>query len=180
MKLENPANYGRLIVKGGELLSIVEERDASFDEKKINLVNTGIIYSDKNELYKALHLLTPENDQREYYLTDIISIFKDMGEKTTYYTADDPSEFLGINDRNALTELSLIIRKRIMKNFMLSGVSIVSPENTVINTGVKIGRGSIIHPFTYLTGSTVIGEECTIGPYIELKDQCIADGEIVK
>jgi len=180
MKLENPANYGRLIVKGGELLSIVEERDASFDEKKIDLVNTGIIYSDKDILYKALHLLTPENDQSEYYLTDIISILKDMGKKTTYYTADDPVEFLGINDRKALSEISMIIRKRIMNNFMLKGVSIISPENTVIDRGVKIGSGTIIHPFTYLTGSTVVGEKCTIGPYVELVDKCVDDGAIIK
>ncbi|MBN2363138.1 bifunctional N-acetylglucosamine-1-phosphate uridyltransferase/glucosamine-1-phosphate acetyltransferase [candidate division WOR-3 bacterium] len=177
MKLDKPGSYGRLITEGENLSAIREARDANDSEKLIKLVNTGIMICERKMLFESLAEVKPENDQKEYYLTDTIRILNKKRVRVMYSIASDSSEFQGANDRAELSILSSLVRNDKMNELMKKGVTITSPENTVIDYEVDIGAGSVIHPFAYLTGKTKIGENCVVGPHCHLKDFVLKNGE---
>ncbi|MGC9366039.1 MAG: NTP transferase domain-containing protein [bacterium] len=177
MRLDDPSSYGRMVIQGNELIKIVEYRDADFQQRKINLVNTGIVFCRTAELIRSLELLSPQNDQQEYYLTDIIEILRSSNHKATYFEADDHHQFFGANDRSALAKLSKLVRDKKCEKLMKEGVSFISPENTVVDYQVSIESGSVIYPFCYLTGETRIGKNCVIGTGKFLKDQVVSDNQ---
>lgn len=177
MRLEEPSSYGRMVVEGNELIKIVEYRDADPQQQKINLVNTGIIFCRTDKLIRSLQLLSPQNDQQEYYLTDIIEILRSNRGKATYFEAADNHQFLGANDRSDLAKLSKLVRDAKCEKLMKQGVSFISPENTVVDYQVSIETGSLIYPFCYLTGKTRIGKNCIIGPGKVLKDKVVSDNQ---
>ncbi|MBN1620887.1 bifunctional N-acetylglucosamine-1-phosphate uridyltransferase/glucosamine-1-phosphate acetyltransferase [candidate division WOR-3 bacterium] len=179
MVLEEPKSYGRLITKGGCLLAIRESRDANEEEKKIKKVNTGIMICRTEILFNALLKIKPDNDQKEYYLTDVVSVLNSEGEKVCFWTAENASEFQGANDREELSFLSEYVRREKMRNLMKAGVSIISPQNTVIDYEVQIGEDSVIHPFNYISGKTKIGQKCTLKPFHFLENAKMEDGEIL-
>lgn len=179
MKLDNPGSYGRVVVDKNEVILIREYRDADESEKKIKLVNTGIICYKSQILLNALKLLSPTNDQNEYYLTDVVEIIRKENGKSTYYIADNVIEFSGVNDKKALAKLSSIVIKKKMETLLLNGVNIISPENTVIEKNVQIGRNSIIYPFTFISNSN-IGENCIIYPHKTIINKEIPDNTIIK
>ena len=169
-RIENPQGYGRLVINDkGELVKIVEQKDCTEEERKINVVNAGVYVFDNELLYKYLDLITPNNKAGEYYLTDLIEIFKNHGHKLGYSIMDGDEEMLGINDRNQLAYAAKLMKRNINKRLMLSGVTIIDPENTYIGPYVEIEPDTIINPNTTILGNTHIGQRNEIGPssYIE-------------
>jgi bifunctional UDP-N-acetylglucosamine pyrophosphorylase/glucosamine-1-phosphate N-acetyltransferase len=176
--LEDPTSYGRVLKDREEVVKIVEERDATQKEKEIKEVNTGIYIFKTSVVFESLRCLSPENAQREYYLTDVIGIMKDKGYRVESFLAHDSEEVIGVNDRSVLSYVSEILQKKIIRRHQLKGITISPP--IAIDYDVKIGKDTIIHPFTALYGNTVIGEGCTIGPNVVIIDSNIPPGTVVK
>lgn len=163
--LPDPFGYGR-IVRGdtGELLRIVEERDASTEEKSIDEINTGVYLFDIASLKSAITGLKSANAQGELYLTDVIALIKDGGSGVAGILSNDYTETLGINDRSQLAECAAIMRDRINDDFMRAGVSIIDPTTTWIDFGVQIESDVTIFPGCAISGATHIASGAFIGP----------------
>ena len=177
----DPYGYGRIARNGGGNVDrIVEEKDASADEKKINEINSGTYCVKSDFLWKALSALTPQNSQGEYYLTDIVGIAKSKSLGVSGVPVKDPNEVLGVNDRAQLAYAEGLLRDRINGELMAGGVTIIDQANTYISPGVKIGRDTVVYPGTYIYGHTVIGEGSFIGPGVWIEDSRIGAGVTVK
>ncbi|APT76570.1 bifunctional N-acetylglucosamine-1-phosphate uridyltransferase/glucosamine-1-phosphate acetyltransferase [Marinitoga sp. 1137] len=165
--LDNPAGYGRIVKdENGKFINIVEDADASEEEKKIKEINSGFVIFKGDKLKNALKELKPNNNQGEYYLTDVPK----MLENVETYVLEDFSEALGINNRIQLANAEKILRKRILENLMLNGVTITDPDTVYIGPDVKIGQDTIIYPMTFIYGKTEIGEDCEIGPMTRINN----------
>ena len=192
VRLENPTGYGRLVRdEASNFLKIVEQKDATDDEKQIREVNAGIYCFESEKLFQALARVRPINSQGEYYLTDVPGILKDDGEQVTIYQHQDAREVSGVNTRAELAEFENLLRRGAVRRLMLDGgVSFIDPSHAYISTDAQIGRDSIIHPNVHIEGKSVIGEECEIkqgsritdsrlGDRVTIKDHCvIVDSEI--
>jgi len=164
-ELSDPTGYGRIVRDDkGNVLRIVEHKDANDEERSIKEVNSGMYCFTIKYLLEALKGLSNNNSQGEYYLTDTLEILINRGLKVGTIKVADSSEILGINDRVQLAEASEIMRRRILTKLMKSGVTIIDPASTYIDDGVEIGMDTIIYPGTILEKGTVIGENCIIGP----------------
>lgn len=174
---ENPTGYGRIVRDiGGNIMSIVEEKDATDDEKIINEINAGLYCFDIEELILALNKLRPNNAQGEYYLTDVIKIMNEKGLKTGAVIVDDNTEILGVNDRVQLELVTQILKMRINTELMEKGVTIEDMNSTYIYDDVEIGGDTIIHPNTTIKSGVKIGKNCEIGPNSYIRENCnIAD-----
>ncbi len=173
---EDPTGYGRIIRnEEGQVERIVEEKDASEQERAVNEVNSGIFCFDNRLLFEALDRVSTDNEQGEYYLPDVIEVLKSQGERVSATSVQDVEEGLGINDRSQLAKAEKILQKRIIEHHMENGVTIVDPLSTYIGVDVTIGRDTIIEPRTHLRGKTQIGENCIIGPDVDLEDYQAAD-----
>ena len=173
----NPTGYGRIIRDvGGSVQEIVEEKDASEEQRKIQEINAGIYCFDIQELLKALKELKPDNAQGELYLTDVVKIMNKKGLKTGAVTIKDNTEILGVNDRMQLEILTKVLKMRINQEHMKNGVTIEDIDNTYIYDDVKIGVDTVIHPNTTIKGDVVIGEvigeDCEIGPNSYIREGC--------
>ena len=165
--------YGRVVRDiGGNVQAIVEEKDATDEEKCITEINAGVYCFDIEELILALEKLTPNNVQEEYYLTDVIKIMNDKGLKTGAIIVEDSTEILGVNDRAQLEMLTRILRIRINTEHMKKGVTIEDVNNTYIYDDVEIGIDTVIHPNTTIKSGVVIGENCEIGPNSYIREGC--------
>lgn len=163
--LDNPRGYGRIVRnEDSSIMNIVEEKDASEEIKIINEINTGIYCFSGKLLKYALGKIDTNNSQGEYYLTDTIKVLNNEGFKIGGWVLDDSTDIKAVNDRVQLAEVNKIMQDRINKKLMLSGVTIINPENTIIEDSVSIGNDTVIYPGTVLEGKTVIGSHCTIGP----------------
>ena len=175
-KTPDPTGYGRIVRNDlGIVEKIVEQKDATREEQAIDEINTGVYVFDNKALFDALHQLTNDNAQGEYYLTDVIEILKSEGETIAAYKMDDFDESMGVNDRIALARATKIMRTRINRQHMMDGISMIDPERTYIDAGVKIGADTIIEPGVQLKGNTVIGSNCYIGANSEIRDSILHD-----
>lgn len=175
-KLDNPSGYGRIVRDGEDnVLKIVEQKDASEDERLINEINSGIYCFDTQRLMEALKSIGTNNAQGEYYLTDVIEIMRSRGLLVGAYVAPDSSEIMGINSRLQQADAARVMRKRILMNLMTEGVTIIDPDNVYIDKTVVVGKDTIIYPGTVIEGKSIIGEECIIGPNTRLVDSIIHD-----
>ncbi len=170
---DNPTGYGRIIRDiGGNVKAVVEEKDATEEEKCIKEINAGVYCFDIEELILALEKLTPNNVQGEYYLTDVIKIMNEKGLKTGAIIVEDNTEILGVNDRAQLEMLARILKIRINQEHMRNGVTIEDMDNTYIHDDVEIGIDTVIHPNTTIKSGVVIGENCEIGPNAYIREGC--------
>ncbi|GFO54152.1 bifunctional protein GlmU [Geomonas sp. Red276] len=180
-RFAEPFGYGR-VLKGddGSVTAIVEEKDASDEERRIQEVNAGVYCVDRAFLAEAVEKLDANNAQGEYYLTDVIKQAAGQGRKCLSYTVADPAEISGVNDRVQLAESARILRGRINRELMVSGVTMIDPAAVYIDRGVRVGRDTVIHPGVTITGKTVIGEGCEIGQGAVISSSSIGDGSVIK
>ena len=172
---KDPTGYGRIVKNGDAFSKIVEQKDASENEKKITEVNTGVYIFSGDALYDALGKLSNNNSQGEYYLTDTLEIIAKQSGKVGIFKAEEFDEFMGINNKLQLADANRVMKRRINEQLMLDGVTITDPENTYIGSDVKIGADTIIYPGCMLEGKTEIGVSCIIGPNTKINSSKVAD-----
>lgn len=175
----DPKGYGRLVRdESGHVVKIVEDRDATEEEKKIREINSSIYCYRTPLLLSALGRIDARNAQKEYYLTDTIEILIRDGHKVGAYITDF-DEIRGVNDRIELEEAGKILNRRVCRRHMASGVQIIDTDSTWIDPMVQIGCDTVIYPGAILWGKTVIGEDCRIGPQTRLDDVQVGDGTVI-
>lgn len=174
-EMADPHGYGRIVRDGEEVLRIVEEKDAAAREKSIREVNTGIYVFAAPFVFQALQGVGRENAQGEYYLTDVVAAARSQGRKVRGLPAADPAETMGINDRVHLAEAERIMRRRINRDLMLEGVTLVDPETVFVDAGVQVGSDTVIHPGVHLHGTTRIGRDCVLEPGVMVTDCTVGD-----
>jgi bifunctional UDP-N-acetylglucosamine pyrophosphorylase/glucosamine-1-phosphate N-acetyltransferase len=153
----------------------VEQKDASEDEKQIKEINGGMYVFEARLLKYALSKLKNDNVQKEYYLTDTLEILLAEGHKVDAIATADADDILGVNSREQLAEVTDLMRKRINSQHMAAGVTLIDPQSTYIGPEVKIGKDTIIEPGCMLEGTTIIGENCTIGYHSKIKNTTIGN-----
>ena len=179
--VEDPTGYGRIKRDlNGKVVSIVEEKDASRDEKFIDEINSGTYCVKSSFLWSALGKLNTKNRQKEYYLTDIVAQASKSSFIVNGVVVSDSDEVLGVNDRSELSFVESILKWRTNERLMHSGVTIIDPETTYISPVVKIGRDTTIYPNTFIYGSTQIGRNCVIGPSSWIEDSKLGSGITIK
>jgi len=181
--------YGRIVKdENGNLLKIVEQKDANTEEIKIKEINSGIYLVNAKLLKESLKKINNNNSQNEYYLTDIVEILKNENEKIGTYIIEDNNEILGVNSRKQLLEVEKIFKERIFDKHMENGVTITD-YSVYIGKDVIIGMDTVILPGAYIVGNSVIGDDCIIGPncrienstikdLVEVRDSTIIDSEV--
>ena len=182
VRLEDPTGYGRIVRDAeGRFEKIVEQKDASAEEKQITEVNVGIYCFETRLLFNALERVRPENAQGEFYLTDVPAILRADGEDVSVYTHTDARELSGINTRVELAEFERILRMRTLRGLMLnSGVTVIDPQHTYVSPDAQIGRDTTLHPNVHIEGRTSIGEGCEIRHGSRITDSRIGNGVTVK
>ena len=168
--LENPTSYGRIIRKGirGSVLRIVEEKDCTAKEKKIQEVATSIYLFETQFLQEGLKRLSNQNAQREYYLTDLVAHAAKKKKKNTVLTWSNSEELRGVNDLWELAQVSALLNERILRKWALQGVTFMDPRTTQVEVGVYLEAGITVHPGVILRGETSIGAGSVIGPRVVL------------
>jgi bifunctional UDP-N-acetylglucosamine pyrophosphorylase/glucosamine-1-phosphate N-acetyltransferase len=178
--VDRPHGYGRIVRTDGRIARIVEERDASPAERQIREINGGIYAFALELLFGALRSIATENAQGEYYLPDLVAIYRRRGLEVETLVVDDPRELRGINSRSELAEVSAAMRKTRNDDLMASGVTIEDPATTYVGPDVTIGADTILHPGVHLEGRTTIGRGCEIHAGVRLVDSILGDGVVVK
>ena len=173
----DPTGYGRIIRDdAGNVLKIVEEKDADPSEKRVHEINAGSYIFSNEVLHEFVPLLGNLNAKGEYYLTDLIHLLVGKGHKVSTCILSDFEEARGVNDRLQLAAASRAIRIRINEKLMKEGVTMVDPDTTYIDQGVSIGADTIVYPQTIIEGESTVGKNCVLGPSTHLKDAALADG----
>ena len=180
--LDDAGAYGRIVrdADTGRVRAIVEARDASPDQLLIREIGTSVYAFDPAALFDALAQITPQNAQGEYYLTDAVALLATQGRIVEALVSPDADVVRGVNTRPELVELRALMQARIHHAHGLAGVTILDPQTTHIDAGVKIGPDTTIHPFTLLSGVTDIGQNCEIGPGARISDSRLGDGVSVR
>lgn len=178
--VKDPNGYGRIIrEKNGEVLKIIEHKDCSLEELKVNEINSGMYCFDIKELVESLNKLHNNNVQGEYYLTDVIEILKNKGERIGALPVSF-EEIMGVNSRVQLSEAEKVMRNRINNVHMENGITLIDPNTTYIGLDVRIGKDTIIYPGNVIQGNTVIGENCILYPNSRIKDSVIENNVTIQ
>lgn len=182
VRLENPTGYGRIIRdNSGAFRKIVEQRDATEDERQVREINSGIYCFEAKALFDALRKVEPKNDQGEYYLTDVAEIILASGSNVSVYLINDPREVSGVNTRAELAEFENLVRRSAIRRLMIeSGVTFIDPSHAYVSAEAQIGRDTIIHPNVTIEGKTVIGERCVIRAGARITNSRLGDNVTVK
>ena len=178
--VERPYGYGRIVRARGRIARIVEERDASPQVRKIGEINGGIYAFDLAPLFDALRGIASQNAQGEYYLTDLIAIYRRRKLPVETLIVDNPQEIRGINSRSELAEVSRIVRQTKNEELMAAGVTIIDPATTYIDPDVEIGSDTVIHPGVAIEGHSRIGAACEIHGNVRIVDSEIADKAVIQ
>jgi bifunctional UDP-N-acetylglucosamine pyrophosphorylase/glucosamine-1-phosphate N-acetyltransferase len=177
--IDEPDGYGRIVREGGQIAAIVEHRDATDAERGIREINSGIYAFDLAPLFDALRAIGSSNAQGEYYLPDLVRIYRARGLTVATVVLDDAKEILGVNSRKELAEVTEVLRTTKNDTLMAEGVTIVDPATTYIGADVSVGADTIIHPGVYLEGRTRIGSGCEIHSGVRIVDSTIDDGVLI-
>jgi len=179
--VDNPAGYGRVIRSGDEVTGVVEHRDADNAQKAIKEINAGIYVFEAGMLRDGLAHLTPDNDQQQLYLTDVVGYARSRGQRVGAYVEADTWQTEGVNDRVQLANLTREMNRRIVERWMRDGVTVIDPATTWIEAGVSIEPDVELWPGTILRGATSIATGAVIGPDTRLTDVEVGeDAEVVR
>ncbi len=171
--VDRPYGYGRVVRTDGRIARIVEERDASPAERQIREINGGIYAFDLEPLFDALRGIAPQNTQGEFYLTDLVAIYRRRKLPVETLMVANPDEIRGINSRTELAEVSRIVRQNKNEELMAAGVTLVDPATTYIDANVEVGPDTVIHPGVILEGQTRIGPACEIQAHVRIVDSTL-------
>jgi len=177
--VDRPYGYGRIVRTKGRIARIVEERDASPELRQIREINGGIYAFDLAPLFDALRGIASQNAQGEYYLTDLIAIYRRRKLPVETLVVDNPQEIRGINSRTELAEVSRIVRQTKNEELMAAGVTIVDPATTYIDPDVEIGPDTVIHPGVSIEGQSRVGAACEIHSHVRIVGSEIADKSVI-
>jgi bifunctional UDP-N-acetylglucosamine pyrophosphorylase/glucosamine-1-phosphate N-acetyltransferase len=181
MTLDDPHGYGRIVRdEQGRIARIVEQRDASVEERRIREVNSGVYAFDLERLFRAIKGIAAANDQGEYYLPDVVAIHRREGLVVESVQVDDPLEVRGVNSQRELAELEAVVRARRVDQLMADGVTVVDPATTYVGTDVEIGPDTILHPNVHVEGRTRIGSGCEIHAGACIVDSSVDDSAVVR
>ena len=173
---ENPTNYGRIIRNSNNTLnSIVEEKDATLEQKAVKEINAGIYCLNWAKIKPAFSQLKTNNAQGEYYLTDIIKWGNEQNLSVNAYTLKDNEEIYGINSKANLAEATKLLNRKIVNKHLANGVQIIDPATTWISPDTEIEADTIIYPSTYIEGKNKIGKHCKIGPFAHLRGDVVLE-----
>jgi bifunctional UDP-N-acetylglucosamine pyrophosphorylase/glucosamine-1-phosphate N-acetyltransferase len=178
-RLDQPGGYGRIVREKGAIAAIVEEKDATPAERALDEINSGIYAFDVAPLFDALRRLGSANAQGEYYLPDLVRIYRARGLAVETLSLEDPREILGVNSRKELADVTAILKTRRIDELMAAGVTIVDPGSAWIGPDVEVGADTILHPGVYLEGRTRIGGGCEIHSGVRIVDSTIDDGVVI-
>ncbi len=179
-RLEDPSGYGRVLRgRGEEVERVVEDRDASLAEKSLGEINTGIYCFGSRPLFEALHEVGQDNVQQEYYLPEVLSIMRKKGGKVIAHLTTEQQEVLGINTRKELAQAEENLRRMTLERLMEEGVTLLDPQNTYVQSTVRVGRDTILYPNVHLEGRTVLGEGCRILPHSRIVNATLGDNVTV-
>lgn len=174
--VEEPFGYGRILRDARrQLMGIVEEKDATPEEKALREINSGLYCFDSEFLFSALSGLTRKNKQKEYYLTDLVRLAGESGLSMTTLVHPRSEEVLGINDRAELARSSRLLRREINQQWMRRGVTLLDPDTTYIEPSVHIGPDTVIGPFTLISGKTRIGSRCLVHSHVVIEEARVKD-----
>ena len=178
--LEEPGPYGRVLRKpDGFLRAVVEAKDASAEVRTVREVNAGVYVFEVEPLLQALDRLRPDNAQREYYLTDVLSLLVAAGHRVGGWACDDPSQALGVNTQAELADAARRLRERKLGALLDSGVRIEDPATTHVGLDVEVESDAVLRPFTVLEGKTRVGAGASVGPYARIVDSEVGPGALV-
>jgi bifunctional UDP-N-acetylglucosamine pyrophosphorylase/glucosamine-1-phosphate N-acetyltransferase len=182
VRMENPTGYGRIVRDDeGRFVKIVEQKDASAEEKQIREINSGIYCFETSKLFKALELVQPANQQGEYYLTDVPELLLSDGELVNAYLHNDAREVAGVNTRAELAEFENLLRRGVIRRLMLDGgVTFIDPSHAYISGEAQLGRDCVIYPGVQIEGDTVIGKNCEIRSGTRLTNARVGDNVTIK
>jgi bifunctional UDP-N-acetylglucosamine pyrophosphorylase/glucosamine-1-phosphate N-acetyltransferase len=179
-RLAEPTNYGRIVCDDqGAVLKIVEEKDATPQQRQIDEINAGIYCAETGFLFEALQQIGSDNSQGEVYLTDIVELASRAGHRVNRFAGVDVEEVLGVNSRVELAAAHKGLQQRFNEELMLSGVTLISPETVAIQKGVTIEPDTSIGPNVIITGQTRIGKECRIEANVIIRDSLLGDQVMV-
>ncbi len=180
-RLEDPTGYGRVVRdKEGDVARVVEEGDASVEERRIDEIATSIYCFRRTVLAPALRRLSPDNTQGEYYLTDTVGVLHDAGYPVVSLVAPDRMEAAGVNDRAQLAVAEAELRDRINERWMRKGVTMLDPERTYVDATVRLAPDVTLYPGTLLQGLTLVSEGAELGPDTHLVDCKVGEGATVE
>ncbi len=176
-KLDNPCGYGRIIRNNFDynVEAIVEEQDASFSQRSIKEINSGAYWFKVKDLINYLDKITNNTSQNEYYLTSVIELFIDNGLRVDAFETSASDVTLGANDTCQLQKLNEVARNKVIEGLLESGIKIPCSDGVIVGKWVQVGSGTTILPGTILSGKTIIGKECTIGPNTQVIDSVVGD-----
>ena len=179
--IENPTGYGRIIreQKDYNVEAIIEEKDATFSQKSIKEINSGAYWFKVRDLLEFIYSVTDNTSQNEFYLTSVIELLIKGGKRVDAFEASSPDVALGANDTCQLQRLNEIARKKVLDGLIENGVKIPCTDGIIVGRWVQVGSGTTILPGTILTGKTIIGRECIIGPCTQIIDSSIGDNTVV-
>ncbi|MFN7917601.1 MAG: bifunctional UDP-N-acetylglucosamine diphosphorylase/glucosamine-1-phosphate N-acetyltransferase GlmU [Vicinamibacterales bacterium] len=174
--VDNPHGYGRIVRDGEQIARIVEEKDATEAERSLREINAGIYAFDLAGLFEAVRSIGSANAQREYYLPDLVSIYRGQGRAVATVTVRDAGEIQGINSRSELAAVGERLRRQKNAALMAAGVTLEDPLTTYIDLDVEVGPDTIIRPGVTLAAGTKIGSNCTIHAGVRITASTVADG----
>jgi bifunctional UDP-N-acetylglucosamine pyrophosphorylase/glucosamine-1-phosphate N-acetyltransferase len=177
--VDRPHGYGRIVRRDGRPVAIVEERDATPDQRAIREINSGVYAFDLAPLFDALRGLGAGNAQGEYYLPDLVAAYARARRPVEAVAIDNPAEILGINSRRELAEVSAIVRHRKCQELMDAGVTIEDPATTYLGPDVAVGADTVIHPGVFLEGGTRVGRRCELHAGVRLVDTTVGDDVVI-
>jgi bifunctional UDP-N-acetylglucosamine pyrophosphorylase / glucosamine-1-phosphate N-acetyltransferase len=179
-RFARPFGYGRIVRTGGAISKIVEERDASDAQRKISEINSGIYAFALETLFDALDGIGTANNQGEYYLPDLVAIFRKQRQPLATYMVSWADEIRGINSRTELAEVSNMVRQQKNEELMAAGVTLIDPATTYVDADVVVGADTVIHPCVFLEGNTHIGAACEIHAGVRIVNSTIGDRVCVR